>query len=135
MPTVKLTLDPANPPRLSLETEARMAAMTPEQIEANAASDPENPPLTEDELRRLNKARFIRETRKATGLPQEVFAREYLITPGRLRDLEQGRTEPDGAFLAYMALILHSPEGVKSTLSANFSEAGDLRLLPEGYRP
>lgn len=50
MAVVKLTLDPVNPPKLSEATKARLDAMTDEERSANALSDPDNPPLTDDEL-------------------------------------------------------------------------------------
>ena len=46
---VRYKLDPKNPPRLSEETKRRLDAMTEEEIEANAAADPDNPPMTEHE--------------------------------------------------------------------------------------
>jgi hypothetical protein len=35
---------------------ARLEAMTEEEIEANALADPDNPPLTEEELARMRRA-------------------------------------------------------------------------------
>ena len=50
MGTVRYMLDLNNPPSLSAETLARLDTMTPEEIEENARNDPDNPPLTDDEL-------------------------------------------------------------------------------------
>ena len=127
MADVKFTLDRNAPPRLSAGTRRRLDAMTPAEIEAAAAADPDNPPLTPSELERLRKARFVRAARQATGLAQEVFAREFMISVGRLRDLEHGRSEPDDAFLAYMAMIRLNPAMVRSTITAEFAEDGRLR--------
>jgi putative transcriptional regulator len=69
MATPKFTLDPRNPPKLSPEQEAALAAMTDEQITAAAASDPDNPPLTDGELDRFAVARVakrVREKRRLT---------------------------------------------------------------------
>ena len=74
MAAVKFTLDPNNPPRLTPEQEARLDAMTEEEIEAIAASDPDNPPSTEEELARGVFARDVRLARKTLGLSQEAFA-------------------------------------------------------------
>jgi putative transcriptional regulator len=54
---VRFVLDPKVPPRLSHEQEARLAAMTQEEIEANASADVDNPPLNELELLLIAKAR------------------------------------------------------------------------------
>jgi putative transcriptional regulator len=40
---------------------AKLDAMTDEQIEAAALSDPDNPPLTDEQIKRL---RLIRKTRR-----------------------------------------------------------------------
>ena len=53
-------LDPNNPPKLSHDAAARFDAMTLAEIEAGAASDPENPPLSALEL--LHLAEVSKET-------------------------------------------------------------------------
>jgi putative transcriptional regulator len=57
MTIVRYVLDPDNPLRLSAETLARLDAMTAGEIEANAVSDPDNPPMTGEELARLQPSR------------------------------------------------------------------------------
>ena len=47
---VNYTLDPNNLRGFTPEERVRLDAMTPEEIEANALSDPDNPPLTQEEL-------------------------------------------------------------------------------------
>lgn len=116
MPMVEFILDPANPPQLSAEEIAHLDAMTPEEIEENARTDPDNPPLTEDELARMVSARRVREARKSTGLTQTEFARTFRINRARLRDLERGRSKADSALSAYLRVIAKAPEVVKSAL-------------------
>jgi putative transcriptional regulator len=113
---IRFTLDPANPPKLTPEEEARLDAMTDEEIEANALSDPDNPPLTEEELEHLMAVGLVRKARAASGLTQPQFARAYRFSLGRLRDLEQGRTRADSAVLAYLELIRRDPEAVRRAL-------------------
>jgi putative transcriptional regulator len=120
---VRFTLDPNNPPRMSPEALARLDAMTDAEITAAAESDPDNPPLTEDELARIYSARRIQTIRKRTGLSQARFAAEYRINVGRLRDLEQGRTLADSALLAYLTVIDREPELVKRTLASRAAAA------------
>ncbi len=74
MAIVSFNPDPNNPPQLSAE-DARLDAMTPEEIEENARTDPDNPPLTEDELDRMVSARRVRKARHSTGLTQAEFSR------------------------------------------------------------
>ena len=111
MTTVRYTLDFNNLPKLSEEEKLRLDAMTEEEIEANALSDPDNPPLTDDELKRGWHSREIRLARQSTGLSQVAFAERYGLTAGRLRDLEQGRSY-DGAVTAYCMAIAQNPDQV-----------------------
>ena len=118
MAIVRYTYDPRNPPRLTPEQEARLDAMTDEEIERRARDDPDNPPSTEEELERGVAARDVRLTREKTGLSQSQFAKRYRINLARLRDVEQGRTMPDSAFLAYIRVINREPEAVDRALNA-----------------
>jgi DNA-binding transcriptional regulator YiaG len=81
-----------------------------EPITAAAESDPDNPPLMDEELER------VEAVRARTGLSQGRFAEAYRINVARLRDLEQGRTKPDRAMLAYLMVIEREPEGVERAL-------------------
>ncbi len=116
MAIVKFTLDPANLPALTDKERARLDALTENDIETGAMSDPDNPPLTDDELERMVMARLVRRARSKTGLSQPKFARAYHFSVGRLRDLEQGRSQPDSAILAYLSLIEQDPDRVREQL-------------------
>ncbi len=118
MATTRYTLDPSNPPKLTPSQLARLDAMTDAEITAAALSDPDNPPLTDEELARMRTVRIVRDVRARTGLSQVRFAEAFHINVGRLRDLEQGRTQADSAMLAYLAVINKEPEAVKRALEA-----------------
>jgi putative transcriptional regulator len=105
------------PCRLSDEEKRRLDAMTPEQIEQNALDDPDNPPMTDDELDRAVAGRRVRQIRAKTGLSQNKFAKQFQINPARLRDWEQGRFMPDSVALAYLKVIEHSPKAVEAALA------------------
>src|SRR5262249_15532991 len=79
-----------------------MRPMPEEEIEAAAMSDPDNPPLTEKQLRRMKRVPRVRTLRRALGLSQEEFAARFQIPLGTLCDWEQGRTEPDQPARAYL---------------------------------
>ena len=115
---VRFTFDPANPPQLTPEQGARLDRQTDEALTAIAESDPDNPPLTEEELRRGVAARRVRLLREGLGLSQSEFAERYRINVARLRDWEQGRSMPDSAVLAYLTVIEREPEAVKRALEA-----------------
>jgi putative transcriptional regulator len=112
----RFNLDPKNLPALRKDEQARLDAMTDAEITAAAELDPDNPPLTDEELERMRLARRVRAVRARAGLSQRQFAEAYRINVARLRDLEQGRTQPDGAMLAYLAVIEREPEAVNRAL-------------------
>ena len=117
MPTVEFLFDPSVPPKFEPEELARLDAMTARQVEAAALADPDNPPLTPQELARMASARLVREARQSTGLSQTQFAARFKINHARLRDLERGRTKADSALTAYLKVITTAPGTVIDALS------------------
>ncbi|HJQ18285.1 MAG TPA: helix-turn-helix domain-containing protein [Allosphingosinicella sp.] len=113
---VRFKLDPNNPPSLTEAERARLGTMSDADIITAAEADADNPPLTTEEMDRMEAARAVRRVRARTGLSQDRFAKAYRISVGRLRDLEQGRTKADSALLAYLAVIDREPEAVKRAL-------------------
>jgi len=113
----RFKLDPNNPPSLTGAERARLDAMTEAEIMAAAITDADNPPLTAEEMARMEAASVVRRVRARTGLSQDRFARRYHISVGRLRDLEQGRTKADSALLAYLTVIDREPDAVSRALS------------------
>jgi putative transcriptional regulator len=95
-----------------------MRPMTEEETEAAARSDPDNPPLTEEQLKRMKRVPRVRTLRRALGLTQEEFAARFHIPLDTLRDWEQGRTEPDEPTRAYLKVIACDPEGVTRALQS-----------------
>lgn len=85
--------------------------MTDEDVEANALADPDNPPLTAEQLASLPRRARVFVMRRALKLTQEAFSARYGIPLGTLRDWEQGRAEPDAAARAYLRVIANDPEG------------------------
>jgi putative transcriptional regulator len=95
-----------------------ISPMTDEAIEAAAANDPDNPPLKDMQLRRLEPMPRVKTLRRALALTQKEFASRYHIPLGTLRDWEQGRREPDQPARAFLTAIARDPEWVKRTLQA-----------------
>lgn len=56
---------------------AHLDAMTDEEAEANALADPDNPPVTQAQLRAAPRMPQVRVIRRALGLTQEEFALRY----------------------------------------------------------
>ncbi len=54
--------------------------------------------------------------RRRTGLSQEVFSRRIGVSPGTLRNWEQGRRVPDGPARVLLAMLARNPRIVEDTL-------------------
>lgn len=109
-------IDPASPPALTAAERARLDALDDDAMTAAAMADADNPPLNADELARVEAAQTIKRVRAKTGLSQDGFAKAFHINVARLRDLERGRTRPDSALLAYLAVIDREPAAVARAL-------------------
>ncbi|MEO1244337.1 MAG: helix-turn-helix domain-containing protein [Pseudomonadota bacterium] len=79
--------------------------------------DPDNPPLTDSELRRMQRTPQVQIIRRALKLSQDEFAQRYGISVGTLRDWEQNRSTPDLAAQAYLKVIAREPEMVRKALA------------------
>jgi putative transcriptional regulator len=97
------------PFRFSETEREKLNAVTAAEAEAQAIADVDNPPLTEQQLNRMILARQVRRVREKTGLSQPEFAARFHIGLGRLRDYEQGRSEPDIVVRVFLQIILEDP--------------------------
>jgi putative transcriptional regulator len=59
----------------------------------------------------------VKALRARLNLTQEEFARRYHLTLARVRDWEQGRSDPDGAVRAYLKVITKNPKAVERALA------------------
>src|ERR1700761_891065 len=84
---------------------SRLDAMSDEEAQANALADPDNPPLTSEQLRAAPRMPQVKVIRRALRLTQEDFSARYQIPLGTLRDWEQGRSVPDQQAKAYLRVI------------------------------
>jgi putative transcriptional regulator len=95
--------------QFSQEERSRLDKLTDAEIEARALSDPDNPPQTKGQLRRMVLAREVRLTREKLGLSQPEFAARFHIGLARLRDFEQARSEPDFVVRVFLRMIWEDP--------------------------
>ena len=95
---------------MSAEERQRLARMTDEEVLLASQSDPDALPLTDPEIERLRAARVAQAARRRAGLSQAKFAKAYRIKVARLRDLEQGRRQPDPVLVSLLTLIGDDPE-------------------------
>jgi putative transcriptional regulator len=95
----------------------RLNAMSEEKIEAAAASDEDNPPLTAAELKKLRPVPNPKEIRQRLNMTQQQFAARFELPLGTLRDWEQGLREPDSAAKSYLRVIAKNSEAVIQALN------------------
>ncbi len=115
MAVVSFTLDPLDPPT-GPEESAR--ALNDAAITEAARTDPDNPPLNVNELKRIAVARRVKAIRTGLGLSQETFAGRYGIPVATLRQWEMARRLPDRASLSYLRVIASMPVQVAAALTA-----------------
>jgi putative transcriptional regulator len=94
--------------------------MTEEEIEANALADPDNPPMTAEELARMRLYPHPKRIREALKLTQEQFAERFEIPLGTLRDWEQGVSLPDKSARTLLHVIEQDPEAVARALERSY---------------
>ncbi|MEZ4532615.1 MAG: hypothetical protein R2855_16600 [Thermomicrobiales bacterium] len=99
----------------------RFNALTDEEIEAAALSDPDNPPMTDEELSQMRRVVDAVRVRKALGMTQVQFSETFEIPLGTLRDWEQKRSflsARNQAAASYLRVIEQNPEAVIAALAA-----------------
>ena len=111
----RVTLDPAKPPRGRTDWR-RVDALSDEEIERAARSDPDARPPSDDELEQFQRVVDARALRRRLGMSQERFARSFHLSVGTVRDWEQGRALPDGPARVLLKLIERNPDIVLETL-------------------
>jgi putative transcriptional regulator len=97
------------PFRIPEEERKRLKNVSDAEAEARALADRGNPPLSEEQLKRMALAREVRLIREKTGLSQPQFAARFHIGLARLRDFEQARSEPDFVVRVFLRMILEDP--------------------------
>jgi putative transcriptional regulator len=115
----KFKLDESNLPHLSKPQTQRLNAMSEEEIEKAASSDPDNPPLADEELKAFERVPDSKAIRKALRLTQHQFATTFQLSLATVRDWEQGRSQPDQAARTLLRVIAREPKAVKRALETS----------------
>ena len=102
---------------------ARVLAMTEEELHQNALNDPDNPPLTDEQLARMRRVPNPQEIREHLGLTQREFAKQFELSLDNVRDWEQGARRPDSTAKAYLRVIQHNPDAVRAALDRSRNRA------------
>lgn len=89
----------------------RLAAMTEEEIEANALADPDNPPMTEEEIATIWRPRDLRAARLRYNMSQAEFAAAFGIPYEDVHAWEElPGHRPDPAARALIRIVLRQPK-------------------------
>ena len=102
--------------------------MTEEEIEANALSDPDNPPLADEELARMRRLPDPERIRRRLGLTQAEFAEQFEIPLFDLVAWEQRERWLDGSAITLLRIIEQDPDAVRAALQRTY----EARLRPTG---
>jgi len=101
----------------------RLRNMTEEEITAAALSDPDNLPLTKDELKRFRPVRpDVKHIREKLSMTQKEFASHFLLSLAAVRDWEQGRSNPDHAARALLLIVDKLPKQAMKALGTDYPE-------------
>jgi putative transcriptional regulator len=115
--TTRLTLKPGEPPPRGDTDWARLDAMTDEEVEAAALSDPDAQPLAPEQLAKMRRVSRVKVLRQRLGMTQAEFADAFHLPITTLRDWEQHRSTPDAPARALLLAIERDPEVMRRLLA------------------
>jgi putative transcriptional regulator len=90
--------------------------MTEEEITAAALSDPDCPPLTQEQLARFKRVNIVKGVRLKLCMTQAEFAAAFHLPLATVRDWEQERSYPDAPARALLTAIARDPETMRRLL-------------------
>lgn len=114
---IRIKVTPDNLPEGETDWEA-VDALSDEDLELAALSDPDALPTAPETLKRFQRAVDVKVIRERLGLTQEEFAATFHLSLTTLRDWEQGKSQPDQTARTLLRVIAHNPEAVKDALTA-----------------
>ena len=113
----------------------RFHALSDEEIEAAALSDPDNPPLTEEELARMMRVPNVREIREKLGLSLEAFAERFALNPWQVKRWEAREEHTSWEANLYLRVIDTHPEAVDDAIRAYRSPRAIPKEEPKSQPP
>lgn len=94
----------------------RLDAMTDQEAEAVARSDPDARPLTPAQLAKMRRVSRVKVLRQRLDMTQAEFAEAFHLPLTTLRDWEQRRSTPDAPARALLLAIERDPEVMRRLL-------------------
>jgi putative transcriptional regulator len=98
---------------MTAEDWRRLDALTDEEITAAALKDPDNPPLTDEQLARFRRPALAKRIRHKLHMGRATFAAAYGIPLETLKAWERHKASPTEVEMAYLRLIEREPEMAK----------------------
>jgi putative transcriptional regulator len=98
---------------MTAEDWRRLDALTDQEITAAALKDPDNPPLTDEQLAQFRRPALSMKVRLKLRMGRETFSAAYGIPMQTLKAWERHQVEPTAVELAYLRLIERAPELAK----------------------
>jgi len=115
---VQVMPDGSTVPHMGLQSDwERVRNMTEDEVIANALSDPDNPPLADEDFEEMELVPNVYIIRNRLGLTQLEFAETYGIALELIQRWEQGPSFPDSAARSFLRVIEQDPEGTRATLA------------------
>ncbi len=111
----RIKVTPDNLPEGKTNWEA-VDALSDQELEQAALSDPDTPPTTPEALTHFQRAIDVKAIREKLALTQEDFAATFHLPLETARDWEQAKAQPDQAARTLLKVIAHNPEVVKDPL-------------------
>ncbi len=97
---------------------SRVVALTDDEVERNAVSDPDSAPETHEEIAAAWGTEYVQQTRSRLRLTQAEFSDKFHIPLGTLRDWERGVSVPDTSARTLLRVIAREPEAVLRALAS-----------------
>lgn len=95
----------------------RLDAMTDDEVQAAAQSDPDAQPLTPEQLAKMRRLSRVKALRQRLGMTQAEFAEAFHLPITTLRDWEQRRSTPDAPARALLLAIERDPDVMRRLLA------------------
>ncbi len=111
---VKITA--ANRPAGQTDWDA-VDALSDEEVEQAARSDPDAPPTSPETLAHFQQAIKVKTLREKLALSQEEFAATFHLSLATVQAWEQHKSQPDPVARTLLRVIERNPEAVKDALA------------------
>ena len=92
-------------------------ALSDEEVEQAALSDPDAPPTTPESLANFQRAVDVKAIRKKLSLTQVQFATTFHLSLATIQAWEQGHSLPDPVARTLLRVIERNPQAVKDALA------------------